>query len=99
MSNLEKTIPNFNCLACQEPLQLPEYVKDTYKGIVVCANEKCKAHLKLKLVKGEVREYDIAEFTPSRTYEIVQLSEGKKAKEAKEALEKLIGKKAKEEQS
>jgi len=48
------------CLACGKVVKLPQFIDtDYYDGQIVC--QECKSLLHVKLVKGKVQKYKIAE--------------------------------------
>ena len=49
-----------NCLVCEKPVKLPEYIDtEDYDGEVVC--QGCTSRLYIKLAKSKLRKYSVIE--------------------------------------
>ncbi len=47
------------CIMCENTIKFPEYVDQDYSGDLLC--DTCKSLLRIKLDKGEVKEFKVLE--------------------------------------
>lgn len=56
---IKKKRTEIECYVCRDIIKFPEYVGQDYSGDLAC--DTCGSSLRIKLVKGEVKEFKVVD--------------------------------------